>query len=76
MINWFYKVKLDGKSEVMLWGSGELIWEFLYVDDVVKGMLYFLEYYEGVELINLCGGEIVLIKELGFMIVVVIGYFG
>ncbi|QWV05339.1 GDP-L-fucose synthase [Pseudoalteromonas shioyasakiensis] len=76
LINRFHKAKLDGKSEVTLWGSGEPTREFLYVDDAAKGMLYFLEHYEGVEPINLCGGEIVSIKELGSMIAAVTGYSG
>ncbi|WP_419148808.1 GDP-L-fucose synthase family protein [Pseudoalteromonas 'SMAR'] len=76
LINRFHEAKLGGKSEVTLWGSGKPTREFLYVDDAAKGMLYFLEHYEGVEPVNLCGGEIVSIKELGSMIAAVTGYSG
>lgn len=76
LLNRFHKANIDERGEVTLWGSGEPTREFLYVDDAAKGMLYFLEHYEGVEPINLCGGEIVSIKELGSMIAAVTGYSG
>ncbi|GEK09522.1 GDP-L-fucose synthase family protein [Pseudoalteromonas peptidolytica] len=76
LINRFHSAKQQNKESVTLWGTGAPTREFLYVDDAAKGMLHFLEYYHGVEPVNLCGGRILSIKELGSIVAKTVGYQG
>lgn len=57
----------DGKIEV--WGSGEQTRTFLYVKDVVKGMMLAMEKFAVAEPVNLGSDEEVKIKDLVQMII-------
>lgn len=76
LINRFHQAKQQGLSEVTLWGTGSPTREFLYIDDAVQGMLHFVEQYQGVEAINLAGGQSISIRELGETIANIVGYQG
>lgn len=76
LINRFHLAKEQGLESVTLWGTGTPTREFLYVDDAAKGMLHFIEHYRDSVPVNLCGGEILSIKELGIEIAHVVGYTG
>jgi len=39
----FHEAKMSGASEVVVWGSGEAMREFLYVDDMAAASLFVLE---------------------------------
>ncbi|TDO96240.1 GDP-L-fucose synthase family protein [Marinomonas balearica] len=76
LINRFHKAKESNTPTVTLWGSGAPTREFLFVDDAVKGMLFFLQNYFEKEAINLAGGKSVSIRELGESISSIVGYAG
>ena len=52
------------KEVVPLWGTGEAIREFLYVDDLAAACLFALELENPPDLMNVGSGEEVTIKEL------------
>ena len=64
----FHKAKIEGVSEVNVWGSGKPKREFLYVDDFVSACLFLMEKYDGADLINVGSGSDVTIKKLAYMI--------
>ena len=64
----FHKAKVEGLSEVTVWGSGKARREFLYVDDFVSACLLLIEKYDGTDLINVGSGDDVTIKHLASMI--------
>ena len=72
--------KFDGsldKSEhweVVLWGDGTPMREFLHVDDLAEACYTCMETYDDSELINIGTGEDVTIKELAETIKDVVGY--
>lgn len=76
LINRFHQAKLQELPVVTLWGTGSPTREFLYIDDAVQGMLHFLEQYQGVEAINLAGGQSISIRELGETIANIVSYQG
>tara|TARA_Y100000310_G_C20660502_1_gene804472 strand:- start:397 stop:1341 length:945 start_codon:yes stop_codon:yes gene_type:complete len=76
LINRFHQAKAQGLDKVTLWGTGSPTREFLYVDDAALGMLHFVEHYQGVEAINLAGGQSISIRELGETIASIVGYQG
>ena len=39
----FHEAKVNNKSEVIVWGTGNAMREFLYVDDMVEASLFVLE---------------------------------
>jgi GDP-L-fucose synthase len=72
----FCNAQKEGKKEVVVWGSGKPLREFLYVDDFVDACLLLMEKYEGADLINVGTGHDVTIKQLAGMIKRVSGYKG
>lgn len=43
LIHRFHKAKINGDSEVVVWGTGKVMREFLYVDDMAVASLFILE---------------------------------
>jgi GDP-L-fucose synthase len=72
----FHKAKCEGKSEVIVWGSGRPRREFLYVDDFVSACIFLMEHYDGADIINVGSGYDVTIKQLAGMIKNASGYKG
>ena len=72
----FHKAKSEGKSEVVVWGSGKPRREFLYVDDFVSACLFLMEKYDAADVINIGTGYDVTIKQLVRIIKEVSGFKG
>lgn len=76
LIRRFYEAKKDGASEVVLWGTGTPLREFLHVDDLAAASLFLLENYDSAETINVGVGEDLTIRELAEIVAEVVGYEG
>lgn len=76
MLRRFHEAKLANTPEVVLWGTGTPMREFLYVDDLAEACVFLMENYSGAEHINVGTGEDVTIKELAETIASVVGYEG
>ena len=66
-------------DHILLWGTGEVYREFLYVDDLSDACLFFMNNYDYKdigELINIGTGEDIKLKDLALMIKQVTGYEG
>jgi len=72
----FQKAKIEGASEVVVWGSGKPRREFLYLDDFVSACLFLMEHDQGTDLINVGSGCDVTIKQLASMIKNISGFKG
>jgi GDP-L-fucose synthase len=68
--------KLEGKSEVVVWGTGKASREFLYVEDAAEGILLATEKYNKPDPVNLGAGKEITIKELVDLIAELAGYKG
>ena len=64
------------KTEVVIWGTGTPLREFLYVDDLAEACVYLMNNYSGDETVNLGTGKEVTIKELAETVKEVVGYEG
>ena len=71
-----HNAKINGDKEIVLWGTGNAMREFIYADDLVKGIIHILENYKNNGPINLGSGFEVSINELADIISSVIGYKG
>ena len=74
MIRKFHEAKESGSSEVILWGSGEPMREFLHVEDLANAIKFALENNLKEFLYNVGKGEDLTIKELAVIIKEIIGY--
>ena len=76
LIRRFHEAKESGASEVVLWGTGTPLREFLHVDDLAAASLFLLENYDSPETINVGVGEDLTIRELAEIVADVVGYDG
>jgi len=64
MIRRFYEAKHSGASEVVVWGTGAVLRDFVYAGDVAGAVQYFIEKYDSVEPVNISTGTATSISEL------------
>jgi len=76
LIRKFVEAKRNNLSEVVLWGSGNPLREFLHVDDLAKAVLVCLEKYDDPQQINIGSGDEISIKDLGQKIANLTGFTG
>lgn len=68
--------KLDGRNEVVVWGTGKASREFLYVEDAAEGILLAIEKYDKSDPINLGIDKEITIRGLVGLIAELAGYKG
>ena len=70
----FHEAKVSGAKEVILWGSGKPLREFLHCDDLADALVFLLKHYSEYEHINVGSGSEVTIRGLAETIAKVVGY--
>jgi GDP-L-fucose synthase len=76
LIRRFHEAKVADLPEVVVWGSGAPLREFLHVDDLARASLVLLEGYDEAEPINVGVGKDLSIAELAELVKSVVGYQG
>ncbi len=76
MIRKFHEAKERGDKEVVLWGTGSPLREFLYVDDMADACVFLLENYSGEQHVNIGTGKELTIKELALLVKKTVGFEG
>jgi GDP-L-fucose synthase len=76
LIRRFHEAKLSGASNVVVWGTGTPLREFLYVEDLADACIYLMKNYSGDQLINIGTGEDISIAEFTRVVATVVGYAG
>jgi len=71
-----HEAKERGDREVVIWGSGSPLREFLYSDDLARAIVFLAEYYDADDIINVGSGEEVSIKELAEAVTETVGFEG
>ena len=71
-----HQAKVDEAPEVVIWGSGTPLREFLYVGDLAEASLFLLENYDSPETINVGVGKDLSIHDLAQIIADIVGYKG
>ena len=81
----FYEAKMNNDSQVEVWGTGNAMREFLYVDDMAEASLFVLELDEEIyknntkpmlSHINVGSGKDITIRELAEIMKEVVGFEG
>jgi GDP-L-fucose synthase len=68
LIRKFHDAKINGQSDVVIWGSGAPRREFLHVDDLASACLFLMQHYNAPEHINVGVGEDLSIRDLAEMV--------
>lgn len=76
LIRRFHEAKVAGSSQVVCWGDGSPLREFLYVDDLADACIFLMNNYSGNETVNIGTGEEISIKELAELVSRTVGYEG
>ena len=76
LIRRIHEAKLTPAPQVVIWGSGTPLREFLYSDDLARAVVFLLEHYDDDQIINVGSGEEVSIRELAETVSSVVGYEG
>ena len=76
LIRKFHEAKINKEAEVVVWGTGTPIREFLYVDDLAEACIYLMDNYNDDKIVNIGTGIGVTIRELAESIAKVVGYEG
>ncbi len=71
-----HNAKVKGEGSLNIWGSGNALREFLYVDDLARALVFLLQNYSSNEHINIGSGQEITIKDLAFNICKTVGYCG
>ena len=76
MIRKFHEAKVQNKPEVVLWGTGKVLREFLYVDDLADALVFLMNHYSDESHVNIGTGEDLSIHDLALTVKEVVGYQG
>lgn len=76
LIRRFHEAKQSGASEVICWGDGSPLREFLYVDDLANLCVFLMNNYNGNETVNAGSGKEVSIRELTGIVADTVGFKG
>lgn len=72
----FIEAKNSNEKEVIIWGSGTPMREFLFVDDLAEACVFLMHNYNDTEFVNIGTGVDVTIKELAETIKEIVGFSG
>jgi GDP-L-fucose synthase len=76
LIRKFDEAKKGGAAEVVIWGSGTPMREFLFADDLADACYFLMQTYNEANLLNVGTGEDLTIKDLALAIKKVVGFEG
>lgn len=76
LIRRFHEAKVNGTEEVVIWGSGSPLREFLFSTDLADACIFLMQNYSEAEFINIGVGKDISIKELALLIQKVVGFEG
>lgn len=76
LIRRFHEAAESGAEEVVIWGSGNPLREFLHVDDLASAIEFLLNNYDEAETINVGSGQEISITDLASVIAEVVGFKG
>jgi GDP-L-fucose synthase len=72
----FHEAKCDCRREVVVWGTGSPMREFLHVDDLARGVVFCMDHYDDYEHINCGAGSEIAIRDLAETIACAVGFTG
>ncbi|SMC69049.1 GDP-L-fucose synthase [Pedobacter africanus] len=76
LIRKFHEAKVNGGTEVNIWGSGTPMREFLFADDLADACYFLMQNYSEAGFLNIGTGTDLSIKDLALLIKEIVGFEG
>ncbi len=76
MIRKFHEAKVAGAENVLLWGTGSPLREFLHVDDLADAAVFLMQNYSDEGIVNVGVGQDISIADLATIVADVVGFEG
>ncbi len=76
LIRKFHEAKINQASEVVVWGDGSPLREFLYADDLASALVYLMLNYNEKQFVNVGYGTDITIGDLAKLIGSIVGFQG
>jgi GDP-L-fucose synthase len=76
LIRKFHEAKVEGKAEVIVWGDGSPLREFMHVDDLAEALVHLMLHYNDKMFINAGTGEEISIGDLALLVKEITGFDG
>ncbi|MDX1953772.1 MAG: GDP-L-fucose synthase [Verrucomicrobiota bacterium] len=76
LIRKFHEAKVSGPKQVVCWGTGTPLREFLYSDDLGRACIFLMKNYSEEQFVNVGFGSDISIRELAELIRQTVGFTG
>ena len=76
LIRRFHEAKVEGRGEVVIWGTGKPLREFMFSGDLADACIFLMENYEDPSVINVGTGEEISILDLANLVKETVGFKG
>ena len=76
LIRKFHEAKENNEKEVIMWGTGTPLREFLHADDMADACVHLMKTYNGIKHVNIGCGSDLSIKDLALLIQKIVGFKG
>ncbi|MDM1293865.1 GDP-L-fucose synthase [Sphingobacterium sp. N143] len=76
LIRRFHEAKVNHLDEVVIWGTGTPLREFLFSDDLADACVFLMNNYNEKQFVNIGIGEDLSIKDLAILIKEIVGFEG
>ena len=76
LIRKFHEAKLKNEPQVVIWGTGKPLREFLHADDLADACCYLMQHYNEPGLVNIGVGHDISIGDLARLVKKIVGYEG
>ncbi|QZK90788.1 GDP-L-fucose synthase [Flavobacterium sp. CHNK8] len=72
----FHEAKQNNEKEVLVWGTGNPLREFLHASDMANACVYLMQNYNDKGFVNIGSGKEISISDLAFLIKDIVGFKG
>jgi len=72
----FHEAKENNAREVIVWGTGKPLREFLHASDMANACVYLMQHYNDKGFVNIGTGKEISIKDLAFLVKNITGFSG
>jgi GDP-L-fucose synthase len=76
LIRKMHEAKRQNLPEVVMWGTGSPLREFMHADDLADACYYLMQHYNEAGFVNIGVGEDLSIKDLAYLVKEIVGYQG
>jgi len=76
LIRRFHEAKVNGAKEVVVWGTGAPMREFLTADDLGDACIFVMKYYSGEDFLNVGIVQEVSIRDFAELVAEIVGFRG